>query len=237
MHASTGNDSRLAAVIDIGATSIRLAIAEIHEGGTVRTLDTLVQSIELGREVFESRKISRKSIERVVEVLKRYQLVIQEYGFGDQDPIRVVATTAVREAVNRLAFADRLFVATGLKVESLDEQEVNRITYVGVYPHLQDSRDLVDGKSLVVEVGGGNTELLVVRSGNVLSSQSFRLGSIRLLQTLQRVSSNVSRRRSLMESHIRRYLDQIKGAINDDQQMHIVCVGWRHPLRDGASLQ
>ena len=225
MHASNGNDPRLAAVIDIGATSIRLAIAEIHEGGTVRTLDTLVQSVELGREVFESRKISRKSIERVVEVLKRYQLVIQEYGFGDQDPIRVVATTAVREAVNRLAFADRLFVATGLKVESLDEQEVNRITYVGVYPHLQDSRDLVDGKSLVVEVGGGNTELLVVRSGNVLSSQSFRLGSIRLLQILQRVSSNASRRRSLMESHIRRYLDQIKGAINDDQQMHIVALG------------
>jgi len=96
---------------------------------------------------------------------------------------------------------------------------------VGVYPHLQDSRDLVDGKSLVVEVGGGNTELLVVRSGNVLSSQSFRLGSIRLLQILQRVSSNASRRRSLMESHIRRYLDQIKGAINDDQQMHIVALG------------
>ena len=223
---SRGNgDLRLAAVIDIGATSIRLAIAEIQMGGLVRTLDTLVQSVELGREVFESRKISRRSIERVVDILKRYQLVIQEYGFGDHDLVRAVATTAVREAINRLAFADRLYVATGLKVESLDEQEVNRITYMGVYPHLQGSAELVDGKSLVVEVGGGNTELLVVRSGNVLSSQSFRLGSIRLLQTLQRIRSNVDRRRSLMESHIRRYLDQIRGAINDDQQMHIVALG------------
>ena len=99
----------------------------------------------------------------------------------------MVATTAVREAVNRLAFADRLYVATGLKVESIDEQEVNRITYVGVYPHLQTDEALANGKSLVVEVGGGNTELLVVRGGNVLSSKSFRLGTIRLLQVLRRV--------------------------------------------------
>ena len=216
---------QLAAVIDIGATSIRLAIAEILEDRTVRTLDTLTQPVELGREVFENRKISRKSIEEVVEVLRRYQAILLQYGFTSNDLVRVVATTAVREAVNRLAFADRLYVATGLNVESIDEQEVNRITYVGVYPHLQSSEELADGKSLVVEVGGGNTESLVIRSGNVLSSHSFRLGSIRLLQALRRVRSNSNRRRSLMESHIRRYLGQIKEAVSEDQQIHLVALG------------
>ena len=160
---SQSGSPHLAAVIDIGATSIRLAIAEIQQDRKIRTLDTLVQPVELGREVFEDRRISPKSIERVAEVLSRYKSVLNEYGFGAEDPVRVVATTAVREAVNRLAFADRLYVATGLKVESIDEQEVNRITYVGVYPHLQTDEALANGKSLVVEVGGGNTELLVVR--------------------------------------------------------------------------
>ena len=115
-------------------------------------------------------------------MLKHYQRVLREYGITSPSDVRVVATTAVREAANRLAFADRIFVATGLNVDPIDEAEVNRITYMGVVPHLKAHPELADGKSLVVEVGGGNTEMLVVRSGNVLHSQSFRLGSLRLLQ-------------------------------------------------------
>lgn len=166
---------RAAAVIDIGATSIRMAIAEIHPDGEVRTLDTLAQPVDLGREVFENRRLSRKSIEKSAAVLQRYQRVLQEYGISSSD-VRVVATTAVREASNRLAFADRIFIATGLNVEPIDEAEVNRITYMGVMPHLQAHPNLSDGKALVVEVGGGNTEMLLVRGGNVLESLSFRLG-------------------------------------------------------------
>ncbi len=216
---------RPAAVIDIGATSIRMAIAEIHPDGEVRTLDTLVQAVDLGREAFENRRISRKSIERSAAVLQRYQRVLQEYGITSSSDVRVVATTAVREATNRLAFADRIFVATGLNVDPIDEAEVNRITYMGVIPHLQSHPELADGKSLVVEVGGGNTEMLVVRGGNVLNSQSFRLGSLRLIQTLEGVRASAARRRALMESHIRRTLIRIAECIQDDTQIHVVALG------------
>ncbi len=51
--------------------------------------------------------------------------------------MRVVATSAVREAMNRLAFLDRIFIATGMVVEPLDEAEVNRITYMGIQPLLK----------------------------------------------------------------------------------------------------
>ena len=126
--ASDGPASRPVAVIDIGATSIRMAIAEIHEDGEVRTLDTLVRAVELGREAFENRRLSRKSIERSASILKQYQHMLQQYGITSPDDVRVVATTAVREATNRLAFTDRIFVATGFNVDSIDEAEVNRIT-------------------------------------------------------------------------------------------------------------
>lgn len=229
---------RPAAVIDIGATSIRMAIAEIHPDGHVRTLDTLVQPVNLGREAFENRRISRKSIERSVDILRRYQRVLQEYGINSSGDVRVVATTAVREASNRLAFADRIFVATGLNVEPIDEAEVNRITYMGVIPHLQSLPELADGKWLVVEVGGGNTEMLIVRGGNVLDSQSFRLGSLRLIQTLGSVRTNSARRRGLMESHIRRTLMQIGECLQDENQIHVVALGGDvrfavHQLQEG----
>jgi exopolyphosphatase/guanosine-5'-triphosphate,3'-diphosphate pyrophosphatase len=223
--AAEGGKPRPVAVIDIGATSIRMAIAEIYPDGQVRTLDTLVQSVDLGREAFEHRRLSRKSIERSAAVLQRYQRVLQEYGITKSSDVRVVATTAVREATNRLAFADRIYVATGLNVDSIDEAEVNRITYMGVIPHLQSHPQLADGKSLVVEIGGGNTEVLVVRGGNVLNSQSFRLGSLRLIQTLEGVRASASRRRALMESHIRRTLTRIAESIQDDTQIHLVALG------------
>jgi exopolyphosphatase/guanosine-5'-triphosphate,3'-diphosphate pyrophosphatase len=222
---SEGGSPRGVAVIDIGATSIRMAIAEIHADGEVRTIDTLVQAVDLGREAFEHRRLSRKSIEKSASVLKQYQRVLQEYGITSPSDVRVVATTAVREAANRLAFADRIFVATGLNVDPIDEAEVNRITYMGVIPHLQANPELADGKSLVVEVGGGNTEMLVVRGGNVLHSQSFRLGSLRLLRTLEGARAGASRRRSMLESHIRRTLVQISEAIQDDGSIHVIAVG------------
>lgn len=216
---------RTVAVIDIGTTSVRMAIAEIAVDGEVRTLDTLVQSVELGREAFENQRLSRKSIERTASILSRYQRVLQEYGITSHDDVRVVATTAVREANNRLAFTDRIFVATGLNVDSIDEAEVNRITYMGVMPYLKEHDQLADQKSLVVEVGGGNTEVLLVRSGNVLHSQSYRLGSLRLMRTLDSVRSNRSRHRTMMESHIRRTLARISDAIDDDNPVQVIALG------------
>ncbi len=216
---------RSAAVIDIGATSIRMAIAEIHADGQVRTLDTLVQPVDLGREAFENRRLSRNSIEKSAAILQRYRRVLQEYGITSPADVRVVATTAVREASNRLAFADRVFVATGFNVEPIDEAEVNRITYMGVIPHLKQHPGLADGKSLVVEVGGGNTEVLLLRGGNVLSSQSFRLGSIRLLMTLEGVRASAARRRTMLENHIRRVLVQISEGIEGDTPVNLVALG------------
>lgn len=221
---------RTVAVIDIGATSIRMAIAEIRpgesgSGGEVRTLETLLQSVELGREVFQNRRLSRKSIEKAASVLVRYKQTLREYGVMSPDDVCVVATTAVREAANRVAFTDRIFIATGFHVVPIDEAEVSRITYMGVMPHIVGSSELGKGKSIVVEVGGGNTEMLIIRGGNVLHSQSVRLGSLRLLNTLDGVRASTARRRSILESHIRRMLAQLIDSIQIDATMHLIALG------------
>ncbi len=216
---------RFVAVIDIGATSIRMEIAEIHVDGTIRTLDALVQAVDLGREAFDSRRLSRKSIEKAASVLRRYRRVLREYGITAPADVRVVATSAVREAINRLAFIDRVYVATGFDVETIDEAQVNRITYMGITPHLQAHPELGGGKTVVVEVGGGSTELLVVRNGNVLHSESYRLGSLRLAQTVEPVRGSPLRRRALLESHIRRTLVRITEQIRADMTIHLIAIG------------
>src|SRR6187549_1634329 len=155
---------RPVAVIDIGTSSIRMAVAEIDEAGNVKTLEKLQQAVSLGKDTFTQGQIRKQTIEECVRVLKSYRRVLAEYQITRPDQIRVVATSAVREASNRLAFIDRIFIATGLQVEPLDEAEVSRVTYLGIQPFLDSEPALKVGRTLVVEVGGGSTELLLMRS-------------------------------------------------------------------------
>lgn len=216
---------RLVAVIDIGATSIRMSVAEISPDGQFRTLDTLVQAVDLGREAFDTRRISRATIERSVSILRRYQRVLREYGIRNTSHIRVVATSAVREATNRLAFTDRVYIATGLIVEVIDEAEVNRVTFMGVSPHLEQDPVLRQARSIVIEVGGGSTELLVMRDGNMLLSDTFRLGALRLVQSLEAINSTVARRRQLMEYQIARIIDRIGETVVDEPDTRLIAIG------------
>ena len=188
---------RPAAVIDIGTSSIRMAIAEIDSAGGVRTLETLSQAVNLGKDTFTKGIIEKSTIEKCVEILKSYRQRLREYQISREDQIRVVATSAVREALNRLAFIDRVYIATGIQVEPIDEAEVNRITYLGVAPFLNAERSLAEAHTVVVEVGGGSTELLVVRNGDVIFSHTYRLGSLRLRQTLESYGAPAGKLRAI----------------------------------------
>lgn len=217
-----------AAVIDIGTTSIRLAIAEIDNHGGVRKLDTLSQAVSLGRDTFASGSISKATLEECVRVLKSYRRILEEFNILRSDQIRVVATSAVREARNRLAFIDRIYIATGLEVQPLDEAEVNRITYLGIQPQLQAEPSLSPGQALVVEVGGGSTELLVVRDGNVVFANTYRLGSLRLRKTLESYRTPTVKVREIMQTHIRRTVQQVREQVppvEADREVELIAMG------------
>jgi exopolyphosphatase / guanosine-5'-triphosphate,3'-diphosphate pyrophosphatase len=217
--------SKPVAVIDIGATSIRMAIAEISDRGEVNQLDSLSQAVNLGKDTFTTQLIRKSSIEESVRVLRSYSRLMREYGITQPEQVRVVATSAVREATNRLAFIDRVYIATGLEVEALDEAEVNRITYMGIQPQLQAEPKLASSRVVVVEIGGGSTEILVVQSGNVLFSHTYRLGSLRLLEMMESVDAAPIKRRIILETHILRQVAQIREHVSGDSPMEMVAIG------------
>lgn len=221
----TKDPNQQVAVIDVGATSIRMAIAEIGEAGNINLLETLAQAVSLGKDTFTSRKIRKRSIEECVHVLKSYRRLLLEYGISRPEQVRVVATSAVREAMNRLSFSDRVFIATGLEIEPLDEAEVNRITYMGIQPLLQANPRLANARCVVIEVGGGNTEVLVVQSGNVLFSHTYRLGSLRLLESLEKLDAPASKQRLVMESQILRVVAQIREHVSADAPLQMIAIG------------
>ncbi|MEX0819680.1 MAG: Ppx/GppA phosphatase family protein [Pirellulaceae bacterium] len=213
------------AVIDIGTTSVRMAIAEIDAQGDVRILETLQQAVSLGKDTFTTGRIGKATIEECVRVLRSYRQLLTEYQIVLPEQIRVVATSAVREAGNRLAFIDRIYIATGLQIEPIDEAEETRITYLGILPYLRAEPALATGTTIVIEVGGGSTELLVVRDRNVLYANSYRLGSLRLRETLEAYQAPTGKVREFMETQIERTVDQILEHVTLDDSCEMIALG------------
>jgi len=204
MTTDSFNNVRQVAVIEIGTTAIRMAIAEGTAQGRVRTLESLRQSVAIGNDTYLTGRISRKTIEMCVDVLRGYQEKLREYQITDPESLRVVATSAVREAENTLGFVDRIYIATGWEVEVLDVAEVHRI----MYQSIQESREKLDGlgqdRWVIAEVGGGNTEYLMMHHGEIETSSAVRLGSLRLRSLLKRYHASEAQWSRLLRSHAQR---------------------------------
>ena len=217
--------ARQVAVIDIGTASIRMAIAEISAAGQVRQLETLTQAVNLGKDAFIRGAISKATIEDCVRVLRSYRRILKEYQIENPAQVRVVATSAVREASNRLAFVDRVYIATGFQVDPIDEAEVIRITFLGVQPFLLSDPALAQSRCVVTEVGGGSTEVLMVKAGDVGYSHTYRLGSLRLRETLEALRAPTLKVRNIMETHIHRTVEEIAEHVSRDGPIELITMG------------
>ncbi|TWT61852.1 Ppx/GppA phosphatase family protein [Rubinisphaera italica] len=197
---------RRIAVIEIGTTSIRMAIAEGNEESRVQTLEKLVQTVAIGEDTYTVGRISRNTIETCVGVLKMYQEKLREYRLTDPQNIRVVATSAVREAENTLAFVDRVFIATGWSVNVLDVAELHRVIYQGIRVWRDQLPTLSQDRWVIAEVGGGNTEYLMLQHGEVEVANAVRLGSLRLSALLKTYDAPEGQWPVLLRKHAQRAL-------------------------------
>lgn len=213
------------AVVDIGATSIRMAIANIHESGKIEIKESLIQAVALGKDTFTKGSIDPATTEECVRVLKIYREKLKELNITGSDQVHVVATSAVREAANRQSFLMRIYVATGFRVEPFDDAAVNRVMYLGVQPLLESEPELVGSQSLIIEVGGGSTEVLLVNDGNVTFANTYRLGALRARKTLETYQAPMGEVRKIMESQIRRIVGHVRQHASDDRPLGMLALG------------
>jgi exopolyphosphatase/guanosine-5'-triphosphate,3'-diphosphate pyrophosphatase len=216
---------KLVAVIDMGTSSVRMAIAEIDGDGGVRTLESLQQAVSVGKDTFTKGDISRTSTEACVKVLRSFRRIMDEYDIRDPRQIHAVATSAVREASNRQAFLDRIYMATGIDIRTIDEAEVNRYTYLSVLPLLEREKKLRNGQLLLVEIGGGSTELLMIENRQVAFSHTYRLGSLRMRQMLLDFRAPAARIGNILNKHIHGIVAQIPSQIPVSRDTHMLAIG------------
>ena len=215
---------QIVAVIDIGATSLRMQVAQVDNHGEVEKLESLSQAVSIGKASFIKGYIDRQTIEDCIHVLKIYRQKLDEYGVTDESRIRVVATSGVREASNRLAFQDRVYVATGFDIEPFDLAELHRVTYLGVLPYFKRQPEYFTERTAICEVGGGTTELILLDGVDVDFSATLRLGALRLRKMLEAYDAPVETARSLYESQIAKTVNQT-AAIADQSVQQFISMG------------
>ncbi|HUI08315.1 MAG TPA: HD domain-containing protein [Verrucomicrobiae bacterium] len=216
--------SRPVAVIDIGASAIRMRIAEVGTNGVVRNLESLQQAVRLGKDTFSTGHIQSATIEECIKVLLGFRSVMTEYGVTRDDQIRAVATSAVREADNRYAFVDRLYMATQINVEVIEGAEENRLTYIAVQDVLRQENVLKNADAIIVDVGGGSTELVLTQNGSVTFANSYRLGSLRMRESLETFRAPADRARTILDQHIHRLVVQLYRNVPVDKVKYMVAI-------------
>jgi exopolyphosphatase/guanosine-5'-triphosphate,3'-diphosphate pyrophosphatase len=138
---------------------------------------------------------------------------MQEHGITRPDQVLAVATSAVREAVNRDTLLDRIYTATGITVRVIDEAEENRLMYLAFQGLAAADPELKTGDALVIEIGGGSTEVLLIQQERVVFSETYKLGSLRMRETLEACHAPAERARSILTQHIERTVEAIRRSV------------------------
>lgn len=156
-------------IIDIGSNSIRLVIYEVESGGVYRIIHENKYSARLSREVGVDGNITRASLEAAIEVLKQFKTICEEFRTTH---IRAAATAAIRNAVNSKEIIGWLEEETGLTIERVSGEQEAYYGFLGVL----QSMDIQDG--MIVDIGGGSTELTLFKNRQLLHSISIPLGAV-----------------------------------------------------------
>ncbi len=159
------------AAVDIGSNSVRLKIARLR-GRRLHSIHEDREVTRLGEGVFRTNFLTPESMAETVKVLRRFHRTAQRLG---TDSVRVVATSALRDARNSQAFLEWVRSATGWTVDIISGLEEARLIHLGLVSNLR-----LSGTILMIDLGGGSCELTVSRKEHIRETVSLPLGAVRL---------------------------------------------------------
>lgn len=164
--------------IDIGSNAVRLLLCNVIETADeaiFKKAELVRMPIRLGEDAFSLKRITKEKEEQLIKVMKAYKLLIDAFGAIDY---HACATAAMREAANSEEVIENIRKASGIDIELISGRTEAFIIYSNhIEEHLDHSKSY-----LYIDVGGGSTELTLFSDNRVVESQSFNVGTIRLLQ-------------------------------------------------------
>jgi len=167
------------AAIDIGSNAIRLLIVSVFSNNSLkqyRKINLVRLPIRLGGDVFIDNKISKNKTNQLISALKSFKILMS---INKVHEYKICATSAMREASNTKKIIKEVYDTLKLNINVITGKEEASIianVFVKNYNHYNNL--------LYVDVGGGSTELTVINDGNIITSKSFKIGTVRMLNSV-----------------------------------------------------
>ncbi len=165
------------AAIDVGSNAIRMTVGEVDDSWGVEAIENIRLPVRLGQEAFTSGLLDEPSMQHTVDAFRRFQRVAKDF---DVFRLRAVATSAMREAGNGNLLADRIYRASGIKVDIIDGDEEARLIHQTVIRAL----GIKNKRTLLIDIGGGSVEVTLSTGRNIIFTDSYKMGTVRLLKKL-----------------------------------------------------
>lgn len=164
------------AAIDIGSNAVRLYIARpLHEdleGTDFKSVEFTRLPLRLGDDVFKNREISRKKADLLTKAMQSFALLMEIFNV---DSYRACATSAMRDAENGKRLVKEIKKMTGVSIDIISGREESRLVQSAIMDWLPARNTF-----LHVDVGGGSTEISLIRNGRIRRYESFNIGTVRL---------------------------------------------------------
>ncbi len=201
--------SRYTASIDLGTNTARLLVGHVKDGKVVRQHISR-RITRLGGGFSKETGISKEAATRTVAAMKEFAVTLAEFEVTD---LKAVATSAVRDAVNKDEFCREVRDASGITLDVISGETEGRMTLLGVISGL----DLMPETMFVFDVGGGSTEYTLANSDEILFSRSLPLGVVRLTEgkvSVAEMEEKIVRELALLRDEMNAlgFLDYLKGA-------------------------
>ncbi len=162
------------AAIDLGSNSFRMQIGQ-HDGVAIRVIKSMRDPIRLAAGLDSDGYLSEAAIQSAITSLKGFNRILRNYSL---DAVRVVATNTFRIAKNVALFLPLAEKAIGYPIEIISGEEEGRLIYMGVASLLAVSNGTAHEKRLVIDIGGGSTELILGDGHSIERVESFGVGTV-----------------------------------------------------------
>lgn len=164
------------AAIDVGSNAMRMVVGRIVYEGKVEAVENLRLPVRLGQDAFTTGIISEETSRQTLDAFVRFRRIADNHKV---EKIRAIATSAMREADNSDLLIDRIARSTGIQIETINGEEEARLIHLAVSQAINLNKHV-----LLVDIGGGSVEVTLSQNGKILSTESYNMGTVRLLNTL-----------------------------------------------------
>lgn len=203
------------AAVDVGSNSIHMVVAQVEADGRFRVLDRAKDMVRLGRRTLSDGRLSAQAMAAGVRTLAAFRTLAERQGVTR---ITAVATSAVREAANGGEFITRVEAEVGLRVKVIPGREEARLIYLGV----RHAIDLSGKPTLIMDIGGGSVEFILVERGDAVALESHKIGVARLTERFFAADPPDAEEIESLESFVSDQLDPMLGEFRTHRVRRVV---------------